>query len=115
MARHKVKRLPVVDGTGVLHGVVSRSDLLNVFLRENHDIAEEIRREVVGGRFPASPESVRVGVRDGVVTLTGHVPDTSVTPLAVDWSGPRKASWTCAARCRGRRRRPALDPDFADG
>ena len=52
--RSRVKRLPVVDEEGMLEGVVSRSDLLKVFLRPDEDIEEEIRRD--GGLllFPAS-------------------------------------------------------------
>src|SRR5690606_11226338 len=34
-----VKRLPVVDTEGRLRGIVSRRDLLKVFLRSDHDIA----------------------------------------------------------------------------
>ncbi|MFG3270015.1 CBS domain-containing protein [Streptomyces luteogriseus] len=83
MARRKVKRLPVVDDDGVLRGIVSRSDLLRVFLRPDHDIAREIRHEVLAGRLPDGIDSVRVEVNEGVVTLTGSVPDTSVVPLAV--------------------------------
>ncbi|MFI8947336.1 CBS domain-containing protein [Streptomyces sp. NPDC053750] len=33
MARRGIKRLPVVDAKGVLQGIVSRGDLLRVFLR----------------------------------------------------------------------------------
>ncbi len=83
MARHGVKRLPVVDDDGVLKGIVSRSDLLAVFLRSDEDIAEEVRHQVVDGRFPVPLDSVRVDVHEGVVTLTGQVPDTSSVPLAV--------------------------------
>ncbi|MBH5129792.1 CBS domain-containing protein [Streptomyces sp. HB-N217] len=82
MARRRVKRLPVVDHDGVLQGIVSRADLLRVFLRSDLDIAEEVRREIVGGRFPEGLESVRVEVHEGVVTLNGRVPDTSFVPLA---------------------------------
>ncbi|MFE1288496.1 CBS domain-containing protein [Streptomyces sp. NPDC058751] len=82
MARAKVKRLPVVDETGTLEGVVSRGDLLKVFLRSDEDIAEEVRREVVSCLFPASPAAVRVEVRGGVVTLFGRVRDTSLVPVA---------------------------------
>src|SRR5690606_40915564 len=83
MARRGVKRLPVVDGEGVLKGIVSRADLLKVFLRGDDEIAREIRGVIASGRFPASMEAVRVDVRDGVVTLTGHVPDPSLVPFAV--------------------------------
>jgi CBS domain-containing protein len=82
MARHRVKRLPVVDGTGVLRGIVSRADLLKVFLREDEEIAEEVRREVVAYLFPLPASAVRVAVEDGVVTLAGRVRDTALVPVA---------------------------------
>ncbi|WP_326574241.1 CBS domain-containing protein [Streptomyces sp. NBC_00487] len=82
MARAKVKRLPVVDAVGMLEGVVSRSDLLKVFLRTDEEITEEVRREIVSYLFPAPGSSVRVEVRDGVVKLVGRVRDTSLVPVA---------------------------------
>ncbi|WP_416981895.1 CBS domain-containing protein [Streptomyces sp. T028] len=82
MARAKVKRLPVVDAVGLLQGVVSRADLLKVFLRADEEIAEEVRREVVSFLFPTPDSSVRVTVRDGVVRLVGRVRDTSLVPVA---------------------------------
>lgn len=82
MARAGVKRLPVVDETALLEGVVSRADLLKVFLREDEDIADEVRREIVSHLFPPSASAVQVEVHDGVATLTGRVRDTSLVPLA---------------------------------
>jgi CBS-domain-containing membrane protein len=82
MAQRKVKRLPVVNDEGMLEGVVSRADLLKVFLRSEEDIAEEVRREVVDHLFSAPAEPIRVEVRDGVVTLSGHIRDTSLVPVA---------------------------------
>ena len=82
MARARVKRLPVVDETGHLEGIVSRADLLKVFLRDDEDIAEEVRREVVSYLFPSPASTVLVEVRDGVVTLGGRVHDTSLVPVA---------------------------------
>ncbi|WP_328982868.1 CBS domain-containing protein [Streptomyces mirabilis] len=82
MAHAKVKRLPVVDDMGLLEGVVSRGDLLKVFLRGDEDIAEEVRREVVSYLFRAPSAPVRVQVQDGVVTLTGRVRDTSLVLVA---------------------------------
>jgi CBS-domain-containing membrane protein len=83
MARSGVKRLPVVDRAGFLKGIVSRSDLLKIFMRADTDIAEEVRREVVARLFGAHAEQVRVHVDDGVVTLTGRIPRTALIPLAV--------------------------------
>jgi CBS domain-containing protein len=82
MAHAKVKRLPVVDEVGVLQGVVSRSDLLKVFLRDDEEIGEEVSREVVSYLFPAPASAVRVVVRDGVVRLGGRIRDTSLVPVA---------------------------------
>ncbi|MDW8803775.1 CBS domain-containing protein [Streptomyces scabiei] len=82
LARAKVKRLPVVDELGMLQGIVSRADLLKVFLRDDEDIAEQVRREVVSYLFPAPPSAVRVEVRDGIVTLGGRMRDTSLVPVA---------------------------------
>ncbi|MFL4903777.1 CBS domain-containing protein [Streptomyces sp. MMS24-I2-30] len=82
MARAQVKRLPVVDEHQLLQGVVSRADLLKVFLREDEDIAEEIRREIVPDLFPAPTSDVRVEVHDGVAALHGRVRDSSLLPVA---------------------------------
>ncbi|MBC9715911.1 CBS domain-containing protein [Streptomyces sp. TRM66268-LWL] len=79
MVRRRVKRLPVVDGVGLLQGVVSRSDLLKVFLRPDEEIADEVRRTVIA-RIPAVAE-VRADVDEGVVKLYGLPRDTSLIPV----------------------------------
>ncbi|MET9550333.1 CBS domain-containing protein [Streptomyces sp. NPDC006627] len=79
MARRHVKRLPVVDSLGLLEGVVSRSDLLKVFLRSDEDMAAEIRNTVLPG-LPATAQ-VDVAVEDGVVTLGGELRDRALVPL----------------------------------
>ncbi|WP_197287635.1 CBS domain-containing protein [Streptomyces apocyni] len=82
MAEHRVKRLPVVDEQGILKGIVSRSDLLKVFLRTDEDLAAEVRREVVDRFFPVSRGGIRVAVEKGCVTLTGSVRDETLLPVA---------------------------------
>ena len=49
LRRHRIKRMPVVDPAGPLLGIVSRADLLKVFLRSDADIAQEIREQVLRG------------------------------------------------------------------
>ncbi|MFL4909958.1 CBS domain-containing protein [Streptomyces sp. MMS24-I2-30] len=83
MALRHVKRLPVVTAEGVLDGVVSRGDLLKVFLRRDNDLADEIRRDVLDPLFPSPVEPVHITVAEGVATLTGRVPDATRIPLAV--------------------------------
>lgn len=81
MARGGVKRLPVVDPTGQLKGIVSRSDLLKVFLRSDEDIAEQVRQEVTSRLSLGGAGALDVRVEQGVVTLTGVIPDTALVPL----------------------------------
>ncbi|MER7751919.1 CBS domain-containing protein [Kitasatospora sp. NPDC097643] len=82
MDKHKVKRLPVVDDVGRLVGIVSRRDLLQVFLRHDAAIREEITHDVLGQTLWLAPGDVQVVVRDGVVTLTGRLPRRSMIPIA---------------------------------
>ncbi|UVS79453.1 CBS domain-containing protein [Actinokineospora sp. UTMC 2448] len=82
MSEHRVKRLPVVTADGVLTGVVSRSDLLGVFLRGDDAIAEEIRHEVFERSLDTPADRVGVTVHDGQVTLDGTVERRSWVPIA---------------------------------
>lgn len=72
MHNRHVKQLPVTDSEGTLLGIVSRRDLLSVFLRPDEQIAGEIR-EVLSEILLADPAEVSVQVRQGVVTLTGRL------------------------------------------
>ncbi|MFI6006775.1 CBS domain-containing protein [Streptomyces sp. NPDC051366] len=82
MAEQHIKRLPVVYADGTLKGIVSRTDLLKVFLRSDDELAVEIRHEVVEPLFPVSREAVKVDVTNGVVTLTGRVRNAHLIPVA---------------------------------
>ncbi|MEU7642138.1 MULTISPECIES: CBS domain-containing protein [unclassified Streptomyces] len=82
MVRKSVKRLPVVDGRGMLEGIVSRADLLKVFLRSDEELAAEVRTEIVDRLFTGTHPKVEVSVRDGVVTLHGAVRDSALLPVA---------------------------------
>ncbi|MFD9130572.1 CBS domain-containing protein [Kitasatospora sp. NPDC059571] len=74
MTRHRVKRLPVVDADGRLAGMVSRGDLLRVFLREDRVIHREIVEEL-GRVAGVSPSAVGVEVDQGRVVLSGTIGD----------------------------------------
>lgn len=73
MHRKGVKRLPVVDETGRIHGILSRSDLLKVFLRDDGDIEHEVREDVIRRTLWIDPDTVSVTVRDGVVLIEGQL------------------------------------------
>jgi CBS domain-containing protein len=79
----KVKRLPVVDRTGRLVGIVSRSDLLKVFDRSDQDIRREIIEDVIVGEFTMAPSRFFLHVTDGVVVLQGRVEGRSLLPYLV--------------------------------
>jgi CBS domain-containing protein len=70
MNTHHIGRLPVVDKDGKLAGIVSRRDLLSVFLRSDADIIHDVR-QVLDEIPAADSKDVIVAVRHGVVTLTG--------------------------------------------
>lgn len=75
-----VKRLPVVDEAGRLVGVVSRRDLLQVFLRSDEEIGTEVQRELRDLLWLGSEVSVEV--TGGVVRLRGKVETHSLAQLA---------------------------------
>lgn len=82
MIRLGVKRLPVVDDRGRLEGIVTRGDLLKLFLRPDPAIAWEVRHDLLEESMGDSASDVDVNVRDGVVTLTGQMERRSqIRPL----------------------------------
>lgn len=83
MEKGKVKRLPVVDRDGRLAGVISRSDLLRLFLRQDHAIQEEILEDVIVRTLALPASSMTVEVTDGRVTLSGRVERKGLLPLVV--------------------------------
>jgi CBS domain-containing protein len=72
MRDRRVKRLPVIDETGLLIGVISRADVLRIFARPDADIRRGAGEEVIAATFLADSPSVAVTVQDGIVTLTGR-------------------------------------------
>ena len=81
MEDRRVKRLPVVDEQGRLVGIVSRRDLIGVFLRSDEEIRSEIAEEVVLGALWIDPDSLDISVQDGIVTLRGEVETWSAADL----------------------------------
>jgi CBS domain-containing protein len=70
MITHRIRRLPVVDPDGKLIGIVTRRDLLSVFLRPDDEIAADAS-QLVDDVLHADPATVRAVVRNGRVILTG--------------------------------------------
>ncbi|MEU3744138.1 MULTISPECIES: CBS domain-containing protein [Streptomyces] len=80
MEVQRVKRLVVVDADDHLLGIVSRRDLLGVFLREDDDIRREIVEDVLGETLRLGPTALAVEVRDGRVELSGRLPFRGMVP-----------------------------------
>jgi CBS domain-containing protein len=82
LAEHGVKRLPVVRA-GRLVGIVSRADVLKVFLKPDADIGRLVMDEVIKRCLWENPEYVTVEVKEGIVTLGGTLQTKSLIPIAV--------------------------------
>jgi CBS domain-containing protein len=87
MAKHKVKRVPVLRGSSVV-GIVSRANLLQALLSRDpqaagsHPTDEQIRREVeaIVRKQPwTSPWPTNILVNAGVVHLWGFVPSEAAS------------------------------------
>jgi CBS domain-containing protein len=82
MAQHRIERLPVLDEEDRLVGIVTRRDLLQVFLRRDDDIREEVVQEILVRTLWLTPQMVEVAVADGVVTLDGELERESEVAIA---------------------------------
>jgi CBS domain-containing protein len=71
MYLHRVKRLPVTDANRHLTGIVSRADVLSVFDRTDKEIRQDVIADMARNGSLAAHETIKVAVKDGVVTLTG--------------------------------------------
>jgi CBS domain-containing protein len=71
MRDRRVKRLPVINATGHLIGIISRADVLSVFARPDADIHREAAEEAIAESLAEDSRLFGVTVHDGIVTVTG--------------------------------------------
>ncbi|MFZ3468733.1 CBS domain-containing protein [Streptomyces sp. 4.24] len=83
MTRLGLQRLPVTDEQERLIGIVTRRDLLRVFLRPDAEIRRQVSEDVLSGSIGAPTGAVDIHVLDGVVTLAGRLERQSQVPLAL--------------------------------
>jgi CBS domain-containing protein len=100
MTEHGVKRLPVVDDTGALIGIVTRSDLVRAFARSDDELAHEIE-EMVRLTLLIEDEALHVHVHDGEVHLSGSWSAAPTRSCFLVSSHAFRASSTCTRRCAG--------------
>jgi len=80
MITKRVNRLPVVDGTRLV-GIVTRSDLVRAFQRDDTTILGEIEQDVLRSMLWIDPESLDVSVEDGVVRIDGQVETKTIAEI----------------------------------
>jgi CBS domain-containing protein len=66
------KRLPVVDAEGTLVGIVSRGDLLTVFLRTDRQVRADVKKLLAEATLTRGSSGLRARVEEGVVELEGE-------------------------------------------
>lgn len=72
MQAQQVKRLIVAED-GKMVGIISRADFVAAFTRPDDLIEDEIREDLIRRVLFVDPETVEVGVSNGVVTLMGSI------------------------------------------
>ncbi len=80
MTQHRVNRLPVVED-GRLVGIVTRADVVRVYVRTDAELAEAVRHDVLRGILWLDPDRFSVEVHDGRVSISGRVERRSTAEM----------------------------------
>ena len=83
MTKAGIRRIPITGEKGELLGLVSRSDILRVFVRADAEIIDEIVDSVMGDVLWIDPRRVRVICQEGNVILSGQTANRSDAELLV--------------------------------
>ena len=84
MEHEGIKRIPVVDETGRLIGVISRSDILRAFARPDSEIIRELSDDVIRRVLWIDQKRVKIGCENGNLTLSGQLETRSDAQLLVE-------------------------------
>jgi CBS domain-containing protein len=105
MIDERVNRLPVLDEDGALVGIVTRADLVRAFVRTDAEIEREIKEDLILRTLWISPDRIDVKVRNGEVTIDGHVDSAAEAELVPTFARkvPGVLSVSSALTWNGRR------------
>jgi CBS-domain-containing membrane protein len=81
MVTMSIKRLPVVDESGRLVGIVSRRDMLRLFHRDDAEIARSVDQKLRDVLLLDDFDRLRADVNEGIVTLAGAARTTIAARL----------------------------------
>ena len=81
LENHRIKRMPVVDSIGRLVGIVSRHDVLRLFLRSDRELQDEVRTLLVDELW-IDPKGWNAIVEQGTVYLSGRMDRRSTVRIA---------------------------------
>jgi CBS domain-containing protein len=80
MITKRVNRLPVVDRSRLI-GIVTRSDLVRAFDRDDTAIRREIEEDVLTSMLWIDPATLDISVQEGLVTLDGCVDTKTIAEI----------------------------------
>lgn len=72
MSERRVNRLPVLEN-GKLVGIVTRADIVRVYVRSDADLVQTVREDVLRRMLWLDPAAFVVEARDGRVSISGSV------------------------------------------
>lgn len=73
MTKHQVNRLPVIDESGQLVGIISRADIVRAFDRSDDEILSVIQEEVLPEVLLIDTSALQLSVHGGIVRVRGTV------------------------------------------
>ncbi|MFG3292959.1 CBS domain-containing protein [Streptomyces sp. NPDC048179] len=83
-ALSRLKRIPVTDHEGRLVGAVGRDALLQTLIRDDAGIRAEVEDRISTVCAPGERTTVEVTVHDGIVELSGRVPEATGARLLAE-------------------------------